>query len=197
LVHSDIVPPHRSEYTHTLLTDYANLDQYLSQTSFGNLPESANDANTVRWESVATRPVKLTNLEALMRGRNVKAAILLLQRKLRVEIPDASTLPLADAIFGLNHTLDYLCLTPMLPGFSVILPPDGYIPSNSWEFNLDLTHPLKPLKVKVSTMFRSCFIFLLSHYNRFGLAWRAWLRSRRFRYVHWLDAWAGHLDRHD
>jgi hypothetical protein len=88
-----------------------------------------------------------------MRGKNVKAAILLLQRKLRVEVPDTHTLSPADTIFGLSHTLDYLCLTPRLPGFSVILPPDGYIPSNSWEFNLDLTHPLKPLKVKVSAVF--------------------------------------------
>jgi hypothetical protein len=146
---SDTLPPQRSEYTHTLLTDYANLDQYLPQTSFGNVPESANDANTIRWESIPTRPVKLSTLEALRKGKNVKAAILLLQRKLRIEIPGTYTLPRADTIFGLSHTLDYLCLTPCLPGFSVILPPDDYIPSNSWEFNLDLSRPLKTLKVKV------------------------------------------------
>jgi len=194
LLHSDIVPANRSEYTHTLLTDYTNLDQYIAQSSVGNLPESSNGPDSVQWESIKTRPLSLSTLEALMKANNPKTAILLLQRKLRLDIPNSYFLPLTDTVFGMSYTLDYLCITPKLPGFSVILPPDDYVASNSWEFNLELMRPLKPLKVKVCTS-ASRIPFVHSSFSP-SLAWRSRLRSRGRHHVYRHNAWLGYLDRH-
>lgn len=107
--------------------------------------------------SLPTRPLQLTTLETLVKANNVKAAILLLQCKNRLEIPSTLKIPHVDTVFGLNHTLDYLCITPKSLGFSVILPPDDFVPGFNWEFCLELNLPLKPLKGKVRD---ACFFSL-------------------------------------
>lgn len=90
-----------------------------------------------------------------------------------------------------EHMLDYICLTPKCPGFSIILPPDGYVTSNSWEFNLNLGHPLKLLNVKINAFLHHSS-FILCQF--FSLAWHSWFQPRRCNNVYWNHAWLGHLD---
>lgn len=100
------------------------------------------------WDNTPTKTIRLRQLKDYVRRKDQWCAAELLNQKLKVKIDDEYILPTSKAIFQHTFALDFFAAIPREPGFSVILPPDDYEPSISWNFDLTLHSPFRPFHMK-------------------------------------------------
>lgn len=164
LIHSSVSSlPQRSEFSHHLLSDYSNPDDYLSQDSIHahRLSFSEPPPADESWRK-ATKTIKTVRLSFLKMVSEQDTAgdqMQFLNTPLKVSIDEEYLIPPNAAVYAAQHRLDFFSILANKMGFGIILPPANLNVSNSFTFRLDLSHHLKALKLKVR---ESLYLFAIN-----------------------------------
>lgn len=159
-----LLPPLPSDAAHTLLTDPYRPQDYLAQSTVSSaVYTSHQDSSTSSYHNLAPKDTPLTDLISINNADNRYGAIRFCKTKHRIILPPSMLYKPNELKYRLKFYIDYLCITPKLPGFAALLPPKE-VSAPFWDFILKLGQgqSMKPFKCKVRSILLSLVVLALT-----------------------------------